>query len=79
MFLASFAAWGAVVELPAGERNAPRSPPLEWVRTADGWEKPAAWQAAPEITPPLHPAVVAAFFATSGMFVLLAPPARRGS
>jgi hypothetical protein len=34
-------------------------PPLEWVRTADGWERPVSW-ATPTTRPPrLHPFVVA--------------------
>lgn len=31
-----------------------------WVRTADGWEQPALWSAAPPVPPQLHPLVVAA-------------------
>jgi hypothetical protein len=34
-------------------------PALEWVRTAQGWERPALWSAVPVPTPRLHPLVVA--------------------
>lgn len=35
-------------------------PPLDWVRTTTGWERPATWFSEPPTPPTLHPLVVAA-------------------
>jgi hypothetical protein len=32
---------------------------FKWVRTVDGWERPAWWEVSPIETPHLHPLVVA--------------------
>ena len=40
--------------------NSPSRPPLAWVRTADGWERPGSWNIATVRPPKLHPLVVAA-------------------
>lgn len=43
---------------------------IQWVRTADGWERPAHWETtSPVEQPGLHPAVVAA---GQGLFSVLA-------
>jgi hypothetical protein len=34
-------------------------PPLEWVRTVDGWERPVSWATSTTRSPRLHPFVVA--------------------
>jgi len=36
-----------------------KSSALVWVRTSQGWERPAYWSAPPVPTPRLHPIVVA--------------------
>lgn len=47
---------------------------LEWVRTADGWERPARWQ--PPVSPSrsLHPAVVAGLLAMAAVGGLVGSP-----
>ncbi|HEX3601497.1 MAG TPA: hypothetical protein VHU84_15205 [Lacipirellulaceae bacterium] len=46
--------------------------PLAWIRTADGWEHPGAWNMPPLSPPTLHPFVVAAGEGLASVFALLA-------
>ena len=45
---------------------------LNWVRTANGWEHPDSWFAAPVATPKLHPLVVAAVECLASSLALVA-------
>jgi hypothetical protein len=49
-------------------------PAFEWVRTADGWERPATWSSPVVRSPQLHPFVVAL---GQGLFSILALAAFR--
>jgi hypothetical protein len=74
--LLAVGAWSATVDLEATYPSKPRSvsSEIEWVRTAEGWERPASWQPAPPTQGPLHPVVVAGFIALAGTLALVAPP-----
>jgi len=43
-----------------GTANPNRQMANAWVRTVDGWERPALWYATPAPPPQLHPMVLAA-------------------
>ena len=45
---------------------------LEWVRTADGWQRPGALFSAPAHRPQLHPIVVAAGQGLASILALVA-------
>ncbi len=66
----------AVIEppRPANYRHAAAPPQLDWVRTADGWERPARWQPPAAVVPPLHPFVVAGLLAMLAISGLVALP-----
>jgi hypothetical protein len=54
-------------------------PAEQWVRTADGWQKPATWRSpAPVYYPSLHPLVVALgeTFLSIGALLVRGKPAR---
>jgi hypothetical protein len=73
--LLAVGAWSATVDLaanPAGDSQTLQSE-IEWVRTMQGWERPASWQPAPPTEGPLHPVVVAGFIALAGVLALVAP------
>lgn len=74
--LLAVGAWSATVDLTASSSPEPQaiSSDIEWVRTTQGWERPASWQPAPPTEGPLHPVVVAGFIALAGMLALVAPP-----
>jgi hypothetical protein len=61
--------------MESARSSADRSPPpLEWVRTADGWERPIIWSTPTAGAPQLHPFVVAL---GQGLFSILALAAFR--
>lgn len=67
--------WSATVDFAASSSGEPQaiSREIEWVRTAEGWERPASWRPAPPTEGPLHPVVVAGFIALAGTLALVAP------
>lgn len=68
----------AVVET-GGQRadSTPGTATLEWVRTSQGWQRPATWRRVPARFPRLHPLVVAGLIAMGGVAVLLAAASPR--
>ena len=74
LLLLAVGAFAAVVE-PLGtnrQRTVSDAPPLEWVRTADGWERPASWRPPAPVAPALNPWVVASLIAMTAVAGLLA-------
>ncbi|MGI9457090.1 MAG: hypothetical protein ACR2NU_11060 [Aeoliella sp.] len=51
---------------------------FEWVRTSEGWQRPAAWGPVAVIPPPIHPGVVACFICFASLWVLVAWPTKPG-
>lgn len=52
---------------------APEPPPsIVWVRTVDGWERPARWSLSTPKPTPLHPAVVASLELLTALLALVA-------
>ena len=80
LLLLAVGTFAAVVEPAAvtGKRTERMPPPLEWVRTVDGWERPASWQPPEPVSPALHPLVVAGFVGMAAIAGLLVGPSRRG-
>ena len=53
--------------------TAPEPPPaITWVRTVDGWERPARWSLSTPKPTLLHPAVVASLELLTALFALVA-------
>lgn len=58
----------------AREMNTPQPTEFEWVRTAEGWQRPVSWGSFEETPPPMHPGVVASLIALTSLWALIAYP-----